>query len=366
MSADQVDASRVRDDVTVVIPAFQSAEWIPYSLGSIAAQTVLPGTVIVVDDGSTDDLATVVALTMPSAVVVSQRNLGLAAARNRGLAEATTRWVAFLDSDDCWHPRRLERMLAFLDGQPAVRVLGTDAVRFCTPDDQGARAVEPTLHVLDPFELIAGTVEIEPLRPLEEVPSWTPTLKDYYRNNWVNPNVLADRVALITAGGFPTHTTILEDWFTWTNLARTSPLTIMRDPTFYYRQRPRSMSRTTALPMVWLVNLVAQLHSGRDDIRPGSMVASLGSDCRWLVHDVHTWARNAGGVRERRSVRRLGTLVAGSRREMFVQRFVELEVAVRWHAPGLSSRIARTLPWLRRRLHLHQDHSTAYVDPEAS
>ncbi len=104
-------------DVSVVMPAYNAAATVERALASIAAQSVKPKEVIVVDDGSADDTVARVAamagrMNGVSLRLFRQRNLGAGAARNRAVAVATGHWLAFLDSDDEWLPAKLERSLA--------------------------------------------------------------------------------------------------------------------------------------------------------------------------------------------------------------------------------------------------------------
>ena len=104
-------------DVSVIIPAYRAAETIGRTLQSIAAQTMTPREIIIVDDGSDDDTAKVArsfadALKPSALKIVTQPNLGAGAARNRALIEATQPLVAFLDADDEWLPEKLERSVA--------------------------------------------------------------------------------------------------------------------------------------------------------------------------------------------------------------------------------------------------------------
>ncbi|CAA7620910.1 glycosyltransferase [Magnetospirillum sp. SS-4] len=103
-------------DVSVVMPAFNAAATVERALASIAAQTLRPREVIVVDDGSTDDTVARVRSMMGHMNGIrlrlfTQRNAGAGAARNRAVAEAAGGWLAFLDSDDEWLPAKLERSL---------------------------------------------------------------------------------------------------------------------------------------------------------------------------------------------------------------------------------------------------------------
>jgi glycosyltransferase involved in cell wall biosynthesis len=100
--------------ISVVIPTYNRAEWLPQTVGSILQQTRLPLEVIIVDDGSMDHTAAVCAA-MPEPVrYIRQENAGVSAARNRGIVESRAEWVALADSDDLWEPRKLEVQLAAL------------------------------------------------------------------------------------------------------------------------------------------------------------------------------------------------------------------------------------------------------------
>lgn len=100
--------------VSVVIPVRDRAVVLRRALASVAEQTAPCAEVVVVDDGSTEDLSD--ALTahpgLPVRLVRHPRSLGAAAARNSGVAAADGEWIAFLDSDDTWAPGKLEAQLA--------------------------------------------------------------------------------------------------------------------------------------------------------------------------------------------------------------------------------------------------------------
>jgi glycosyltransferase involved in cell wall biosynthesis len=107
--------------VSVVIPAHNAQRFLGRTLESVASQTHRELEVIVVDDGSTDRTAEIVrdrALADPRFRLVQQPNAGVTRARNRGIAEAGADLVAFLDSDDLWHPRKIERQLRRLEQKP--------------------------------------------------------------------------------------------------------------------------------------------------------------------------------------------------------------------------------------------------------
>ncbi|WP_051694384.1 glycosyltransferase family 2 protein [Desulfohalovibrio reitneri] len=110
--------------VSVVVSAYNYAAYIPQALDSVLAQTHADLDVVVVDDGSTDNTAEVVAryLSDPRVRYVYQDNAGQAAAKNRGLRESASDLVAFLDADDVCLPTRIEKQLRLFD-DPDVGVV---------------------------------------------------------------------------------------------------------------------------------------------------------------------------------------------------------------------------------------------------
>lgn len=116
--------------VSIVIPAFNAAAFIAKTLETVRAQTCRDWELIVVDDGSMD--ATAAAVTsfmerhgMPGRCL-RQANKGIAGARNAGVAAATGTYVAFLDHDDIWYPRKLQAVLAVFERYPDVGVVCHD------------------------------------------------------------------------------------------------------------------------------------------------------------------------------------------------------------------------------------------------
>ena len=96
-------------EVSVVIPAYNRRTLIAEAIESVLAQTLPAREIIVVDDGSTDGTADIVAARFGTAVRIErlERNLGISAARNHGWRVATGELVALLDSDDAWLPGKL-------------------------------------------------------------------------------------------------------------------------------------------------------------------------------------------------------------------------------------------------------------------
>jgi glycosyltransferase involved in cell wall biosynthesis len=98
--------------VSVIIPAYNAAEYLHRAVESALAQTVPPHEILIVDDGSRDN-SYEVAAAMPAPVKAFKKaNGGPASARNFACRQATGEWLAFLDADDTWLPGKLERQMS--------------------------------------------------------------------------------------------------------------------------------------------------------------------------------------------------------------------------------------------------------------
>ena len=104
--------------LSVVMPVYNVAAYLPACLDSLAAQTLAPDEIIAVDDGSTDGCAEILAEyaeRMPRLRVIRQDNGGLSAARNAGLDAARGKWLAFIDSDDFVASDMYERLVTMAE-----------------------------------------------------------------------------------------------------------------------------------------------------------------------------------------------------------------------------------------------------------
>ena len=105
--------------VSVVMPAYNCERYIEEAVRSVMAQTVSDWELIVIDDGSTDSTCDVVRrlMTEEPRITLHQNpeNMGVAKTRNRGLAMSRGKYVALLDSDDVWHPEKLEKQICQME-----------------------------------------------------------------------------------------------------------------------------------------------------------------------------------------------------------------------------------------------------------
>lgn len=112
--------------VSVVIPTYNRARLVGQAIQSALDQSYEAIEVVVADDGSTDGTAAVVATHGARVRYVRHANAGVAAARNLGLRHARGEFIAFLDSDDQWHPWKVAAQIAVLRQRPDVGMVWTD------------------------------------------------------------------------------------------------------------------------------------------------------------------------------------------------------------------------------------------------
>lgn len=114
--------------VSVIISTYNRRRLLERALASVYRQTRMPDEILVVDDGSTDDTSVKIPKRFPDVRYIRQENRGVSAARNRGVRESTGNWLAFLDSDDEWLPRKLARQIEALHSRPDLMLCHTNEI----------------------------------------------------------------------------------------------------------------------------------------------------------------------------------------------------------------------------------------------
>ena len=208
--------------VSIVIPTFNSARFLRSTLDSVLAQTLNASQweLIVVDDGSTDKtlvLAKEYLKNVANARVIHQQNGGVARARNRGWREARGQWIAFLDHDDIWLPRKLELQLA-----QAARH-GVVGCFWEKMDESGALFFQR-----DEVFCAEGNV-----------------FKTLLRGNFIISMSLplVRRALLEKIGGFDPETVPCDDWDLWLRLAKLTTFGCVREVLVRYRKHENQQSR---------------------------------------------------------------------------------------------------------------------------
>jgi glycosyltransferase involved in cell wall biosynthesis len=112
--------------VSVVIPAYNAERHLREALDSVLTQTHADREIVVVNDGSTDGTLDLLRDYEGRLRVFNQDNAGVSRARNRGVEESEGEWVAFLDQDDVWYGRKLEKQIKVLEEHPDASFIYCD------------------------------------------------------------------------------------------------------------------------------------------------------------------------------------------------------------------------------------------------
>lgn len=199
--------------VSVVIPAFNRASLIGESLESVYAQSYEPLEVIVVDDGSSDDLEAALApyIRRGLRLIRHDRNMGAPAARNTGIKEAKGEFIAFLDSDDLWEPEKTEKQVQKILVSGTETALIYSGIRKINQDGRYLGLKNPKKKGSIYFDLL--------------------------RNNWIGSTstALVRASALVNVGGFDTTLRSRQDLDLWLRLAKEYKIDFVSEPLVIYR-----------------------------------------------------------------------------------------------------------------------------------
>ena len=192
--------------LSVVTAVYNGEPWLAEALDSIVGQTFHDFEFIVVDDGSVDGTAEILAARGdPRVRVIRQARAGQTRALNRGLALASAPVLARMDADDVSLPDRFAKQLAFLGGHPEVGLLGT-----------GSREISGTGRAL---RLIAP--------PADDCLIRRALIR---ANPFVHSSVMFRRAALEAAGGYDERFAVAQDYDLWLRMSRVTRLANLPEP----------------------------------------------------------------------------------------------------------------------------------------
>jgi glycosyltransferase involved in cell wall biosynthesis len=213
--------------VSVVIPAYNAMSYLPETMATVFQQTYPDFEIIVVNDGSTDNIKEWIAQVTDSRVkLVSQENRGLAGARNTGIRESQGEYLAFLDTDDLWEPTKLEKQVKVLDNHPEVGLVYT----WVTYVDRQGKSTGRTVNFQ--FE---GNVWSELIqRNLIECGS----VAVVRRSCLERVGLFDEQLSSLNVG---------EDWDMWLRIAAQYDFKLVKEPLVYYRQLAGSASKNWEL-----------------------------------------------------------------------------------------------------------------------
>ena len=208
--------------VSVVMPVFNGAAYLVPAIESIRDQTIANFEFVIVDDGSTDETPAILreqAARDPRIRIVTQSNGGVTRALRRGVAEATGTYVARMDADDLSVPERLERQVALL---------------------RSDRSLVAASCYIEHFRLDGSVAHIE---RMEDDHRLIPLYCCFFNRVGGGGQVLFDRLAYETAGGFDAEFPVSEDYDLWTRLLDHGGIGVVDEVLYRYRTGHDSISR---------------------------------------------------------------------------------------------------------------------------
>jgi hypothetical protein len=228
----QIEREANAEVVTVVIPCFRQAHFLPEAIESVLAQEHGEVEVVVVDDGSPDNVGEVAAR-YPGVKCLRQPNGGLAAARNTGLAEAGGEFVLFLDADDRLLPEAVGRGLEALEADPeAMMAAGT-------------------------WQLIGEEGEPLPADPPQQPPAAFPALLESCFIS-TPAAVLYRRDLFEQIGGFDPEVSASADYDLYLRTAASFPVRLHPHVVAEYRRHGANMTRDPELIMAAETTVLAR------------------------------------------------------------------------------------------------------------
>jgi glycosyltransferase involved in cell wall biosynthesis len=194
--------------ISVVIPAYNSEAHIERAIDSVLGQSVAADEIIVIDDGSTDGTADVVAGFGDKVKYIRQENAGAGAARNTGIEAATSEWIAFLDSDDEWEAEKNRLQTELIDRNPDISWAYSNCYLYLASQASRKNLLnqEKAEKLLEGADCFDNYLNIH----AKGFPAWTGT-------------VIAKKEAIIKVGMFNPNLPLAQDIDLWFRIAYQFP-----------------------------------------------------------------------------------------------------------------------------------------------
>jgi glycosyltransferase involved in cell wall biosynthesis len=206
--------------VSVIIPAYNAMVYLPETLESVLRQTFTDFEVLIINDGSSDNIVEwYSSVKDPRVRLISQQNQGVSVARNTGISQAQGEYIAFLDADDLWEPTKVEKQVTRLDNELAVGL------------------VYAWTALIDPAGKLTGTVFCHKA----EGNVWeTILVHDIVCNGSC---AMVRRSCFEKAGVFDPNLSSAADFDMWTRIAAHYPFAVVKECLVHYRKAPDTMSK---------------------------------------------------------------------------------------------------------------------------
>ena len=251
--------------VSVLMPSFNYARYLPFAIESVLAQSHSNLELIITDDCSTDESRDIAERWRQKdnrvITVFHDVNTGLSGARNSGLEVASGRFIALCDADDVWHEDKLRVQVELFRKQPDIGVAHSDA------------------EIIDSLGYPTGKLYSSEFHGKDQKCSGILFGEFCLRNFVCNSTVVLRRDCLEYAGGFDPRLRSLEDWVCWARISRKYPFGYVKDPLVSYRVHQTNLSRQVRAMAGYRVTAIGLLlEDGKDIPRvlKSKMLYSLG------------------------------------------------------------------------------------------
>lgn len=243
--------------VSVVIPAYNSEEFIGEAITSVRAQTLPVSEVIVVDDGSSDRTAELAEKL--GAFVIRQEHGGISRARNAGIRAAKHDWIALQDADDTWEPKKIEYQWAAISRYPDVGLVSCDLSQWIhgspaaetVSDASGSRNVEVPM---DYIQRAHGTFLID-------------------RMKYNSPTMLIRRELLLSVGLFDESVSYVEGVECYLRVIARCPIVLIGLPLVRQRlHQGNTSANSVGMRLAW-IRMVERLSAEPGKYPPGAAEA---------------------------------------------------------------------------------------------
>ena len=245
---------------SVIIPLYNKGPYIEKALRSVFAQTYTDYELIVVDDGSKDNSASIAERILSESLapyqLIRQENAGVSLARNNGVASSHGDYLCFLDADDWWDPAFLEEMSNLIEEFPDAGIYGTS------------------------YTIVNETKHKTRIAPIGVEPGFEKGYINYcqvYAKTLAMPltsiTVAVPRMVFDKMGGFPPGIKLGEDFLLWVKIALKYQVAFLNKPLAYYNQDSNPTWRGTghltapAYHMLWHLPLAEMEEKGEPDYK---------------------------------------------------------------------------------------------------
>jgi glycosyltransferase involved in cell wall biosynthesis len=229
--------------VTIIIPVLNGEAYIARAVQSVLNQEFADLEIVIIDDGSTDRTSAIIAgFKDPRIRYEYQPRRGPSAARNAGISLSVSEWVAFLDADDHWHPRKLIAQVKAVHECPDVAIVYC-AAQYCSPTGETLEIVPAAVegNIL-PQLLVANCI------------------------SGSASSAMVSRSALSRVGVFDEALTWGEDWDLWLRLCAEYEVKRISEPLVYITARPNSLGKQALAMRDDSLRLVRRVHARFRDV----------------------------------------------------------------------------------------------------